>query len=302
MLGFDILKATSQYAGMGMWREDEESISLQEDKRVKKREFWRVLCVKERSVRMKRKVILVKPFLSFLTCMCICSVSASAAELTLSTHSSNPHGSPGGDPGLFDATLTFSVVDSTLTLTVSNDTTGEEPEEASKAKPDKPDKPPKPGDGGAYEFKINQIYFNVTNSNITDLTLDLVNGSDPGNRKGRWDVSYGQDSDELNAAGFGYFDVKLPDLPGNPRDPIPPSTVYTFTIGIIGTGPYSDTDFIGLTTIGDPGFIPMYAAGKFFDGGTPVISGFGGTNVPEPAMIGLLGLGGLCLLRRRRRT
>ena len=253
---------------------------------------------------IKRKVILgVKPFLSFLTCMCICSVSASAAELTLSTHSSNPPGSPGGDPDLFSATLTFSVVDSTLTLTVSNDTAVEVlAAGAFKVKPDKPPKPDKPGDPGENEFQINQIYFNVTNSNITGLTLDLVNGSDPGNRKGRWDVSYGQDSDELGAGPFGYFDVKLEDLPGRPKDPIPPSTVYTFTIGIIGTGPYSDTDFIGLTTIGDPGFIPMYAAGKFFDGGIPVISGFGGTNVPEPATIGLLGLGGLCLLGRRRRT
>ncbi len=286
-----------------MWREDEESISLQEVRSVKNREVWRSLWVKERRRMTTRKVILgVKPFLSFLTCMCICSVSASAAVLTLSTHSSNPPGSPGGDPDLFSATLTFSVVDSTLTLTVSNETSSEEAEEALKVKPDKPPKPPKPGDGEDGEFNINQIYFNVTNSNITGLTLDLVNGSDPGNRKGRWDVSYEQDSDELGAADYGYFDVKLWDIPGKPHDPIPHSTVYTFTIGIIGTGPYSDADFIGLTTIGDPGFIPMYAAGKFFDGGTPDISGFGGTNVPEPVTIGLLGLGGLFLLRRRRRT
>ncbi len=86
-----------------------------------------------------------------------CAVPVQAAwTLTLSTHSSNPPLSPGGGPNIFDATLDFSVVGSTLMLNVSNDT------------------PEIPGD---LELDMSEIYFNVANFGDFDVKLEDGHGS-----------------------------------------------------------------------------------------------------------------------------
>ncbi|HUV40828.1 MAG TPA: PEP-CTERM sorting domain-containing protein, partial [Sedimentisphaerales bacterium] len=169
-----------------------------------------------------------------------------------------------------DATFDFSVLGNTLTLTVTNLT------------PENPLSDP--------ALKINEVYFNTT-ADIQGLVLTEVIGSEIE----YWDLAFACDGIHVN--GFGLFDVSLIDGQGSLPHVIDPGETVTFVLGITGTGPFSDNNFIQLSTQVDSHVI-SYAAGKFYDG-LPETSAYGATNVPEPASVCLLCLGALALLRKR---
>ena len=199
-----------------------------------------------------------------------CVQPLEATVLTLSTHASDGNNPPPVE--CLDATLDFSVIDSsTLSLTVTNLT---------------PEDPSDPA------LKINQIYFN-TSDDITALVLNDVNGSD----KSQWDLTF--DSDNIHVNGFGLYDVSIIDGQGSEPHVIDPGETVEFIIGISGSGPFSDDDFIHLSTQID-GHIISYAAAKFYDGVPEEMSAFG-AYVPEPTTIAFLGLGALALLRNRKK-
>lgn len=234
----------------------------------------------------RKNLIAVPTFMAVVMCaVMVVFVSSSQAEVTsgsirLSTHSSNG-GGPVPDPCLLDALYTFEVDDiaETLTLTVDNLT---------------PEDPCDPW------FKISQVFFNVE-SNITDLDLTAVIGSDIA----AWNWDNGPqgstfDPDGHQVDGFGLFDVALRDGQGDTEENvIDPGETVEFVFDIFGVGPFSASNFITMSTQVDTHII-SYGAGKFFNG-APEFTGFGATDVPEPMTICLFGLGGLALLRKRRK-
>ena len=196
--------------------------------------------------------------------------SAEPVTLRLSDIEGEPATAP--YPDQMDATLEFSVVDSILTLEVTNLT---------------------PEFGGDPALNIDEIYFNGK-ENITSLELTGVSSGNTNH----WlrDFIQGGDLGQHQVGGFGRFDMYVKDKPGNPDSSIGPGGSLTFTFEINGgVGSYSPHDFIELSTQVDGTL--AYAAAKFFDGGD--MSDFGGTEIPEPATVLLLGLGALALLRRR---
>ncbi|MFQ6049344.1 MAG: PEP-CTERM sorting domain-containing protein [Phycisphaerae bacterium] len=165
-----------------------------------------------------------------------------------------------------DAERKFSVSASTLTLRVTNLTPGA------------PSDPP---------LKINEIYFNATD-NVTGL---ILTSSSP-----QWQVDFAEDGFLVDA--FGLFDVQFTDGAGHQPQVVDPGETVVFTFDIIGTGPFSETDFVTeLSTVFDQ-HIPSLAAAKFFDDGG--VSAFGNV-IPEPAGLILLLLGGAVVARRRAR-
>lgn len=171
-----------------------------------------------------------------------------------------------------DAELDFSVVGSTLTLSVSNLT------------PENEDDP---------SFKINKIYFNVTD-NVEGLSLTDVTGPEDSATTG-WDLGVSEDG--FLVGGFGRFDVALVGGQGNHLPVVEPGKTVSFVFQISGAGSFVDTDFITLSSpVG--GHIVSYAVAKFYNDNT---SAYGATNVPEPASAMMLGLGGVFFALRRRR-
>jgi hypothetical protein len=124
---------------------------------------------------------------------------AQASMIMISTHSSDET-----PASVLDATMDFQVLGSTLTLTVTNDTTA-------------PD-----------EYLINQLYFNGT---------DNVSGLTPVATPEGWSYSTGEQAD-----GFGTFDFALIDGVGGDSHAIAPGDSLTFTFTISGAG-YTDIDF-----------------------------------------------------------
>jgi hypothetical protein len=176
--------------------------------------------------------------------------------------------SDGTPAGVLSATLEFTVSDSILTLNVTNDTSAPN------------------------EYIINQVYFNAGDT-IEGLTL--TSNSD-------WSLLT-----DTAAGGFGVFDFFLDGGTGNDPNLIQPGGTQTFTFGIGGTGPFSDTDFVAYSTI-PPGNTVAQAAAKFIGGPAgndpdeeDEDSGFGAA-VPIPGSVLLLGSGliGLIFLRRKR--
>jgi hypothetical protein len=188
-----------------------------------------------------------------------------------------------------DATLTFSVVDSgsdlNVTLTLSNDTTA------------------------PTEFKINEVYFNlsgITSSSLMAGTLNGWNffqdacavGSSTGGGAGCDDAG----GSDTKADGFGIYDVALKTTGGSALT-AGSSIDFTFTVtGGAGTMAEAFTTELSRDTEAG-GALFGFAAAKFLQG--PQIlcpdaenicdSGFGAT-VPEPAtgamvVLGLMGLG-----------
>ncbi|MFH1747118.1 MAG: PEP-CTERM sorting domain-containing protein [Planctomycetota bacterium] len=199
------------------------------------------------------------------TCALLLAVSvapgASASTITLSKYSSGMT-----SPSVLDALLEFSITGggTELTLAVFNDTTA-------------------PND-----FDMNHVFFNVLDtSSATGLVLTSPTIG--------WEVILDKHVD-----GFGQFDICLKDGVGVDPHKIAPGETGIFTFDIQGTGPFHDTDFSTELTDISPGNTPALAAAKFVDGPCGN-SAFGATDVPEPASLVLAAVGGLGMLRTRRR-
>jgi hypothetical protein len=187
------------------------------------------------------------------------SLPAAAASVVLSDESSN-----GTPASFFDATLDFSVVGTTLTLVVTNDTSA-------------PD-----------AYNVNEIFFNAAN-NVTSLSLTSAMHSAAGNVMTDWAPL----ENAIMADGFGIFDYGLTDGMGETDPSVIGSTEFlTLMFSITGTGPFTGADFVQANSMG-------YIAGAKFVNGPGDGSGFG-ASVPEPGTALLLGAGLLVLGARQR--
>jgi len=205
----------------------------------------------------------------------VCSGPVRAAVLRLSDHCSEDETQPELVEYL-DAELNFSVVDSTLTLSVTNLT---------------------PENEGDPAFKISRIFFNVTD-NVEDLILTDVYASEESNTEG-WDLYFWKNGFWKNAFivdGFGRFDVYLRGDHDSDGPVVEPGQTVNFVCQISGDGPFVDSDFVNLSSPQDE-HIVSYAVVKFYNDDT---SAHGATNVPEPASAVILGLGSLFFVLRRR--
>lgn len=220
--------------------------------------------------------------------------SAHAGTLTLSQFVSSqldPNGVPFADPidaADLDATFDFNITDpNTLELTVTNLTSGDE------------------------LFDINEVYFNAS-SNVTGLTYNSATHSVKGGATAAWsfETDDGTDSSPTMADGFGIHDFALIDgIGGNSPKDIGPTESVTFEFTILGTGPFSMSDFTNTLSRQPTGGTATLtlAAAKFVHRrdslGNEILpndSGFGG-HVPEPGSAILLALGALSLLGYRGR-
>jgi hypothetical protein len=202
-----------------------------------------------------------RPVLAFIFLACFSiAAPAGATPVTLSLYSSN-----GTPASVMDATFDFSVVGSTLTLSVTNDTTA-------------PD-----------EYNINEVYFNGS-ADVSGLTLTSATHSAAGDVMADWiPVLTG-----VMVDGFDTFDFGLVDGTGELAPPaIGPTESLVFVFSIAGPGPsFNDLDFIVNNSMG------LTAAAKFVNGPGDD-SAYGA--VPEPSTALLLA-SGLLLLGARRRT
>jgi hypothetical protein len=168
------------------------------------------------------------------------------------------------------ATLDFDVTGDMLTLSVTNNT----------------------ADPAAYY--INRVYFNASPM-VTGLAL--AGPSD-------WSLKFAEDG--IKAAPFGNFDVGLVGGVGNAPNEVAPGESLTFTIKVLGTGPFSATDFTSELSSVWGGQIPSLAAMKFIRGpGDDSARGnatIGAQPMPEPATVSFVGAGlvGVWLMSRRR--
>ncbi|MHA2043560.1 MAG: PEP-CTERM sorting domain-containing protein [Planctomycetota bacterium] len=210
-------------------------------------------------------------FMSVIVSVYILFISTvQGVVIPLSTHSSEPNSVPAS---WLDASMNLSVHNSAqwaLTVAVTNLT---------------------PENTGDFAFKMTEIYFNTT-APITNLTLIAVSAGDASD----WTLTL--DMDNIQADGFGLFDISIisNDVTSVWIDPL-----ETLTFGIFidaGTPPYTDTDFFDLSFQND-GHILAYGAAKFAKTGDPGDLSAYGAYVPEPASILMLGLGALALIRKR---
>ena len=206
----------------------------------------------------KVTVIFVAAVMGFGLC------SAQADIITLSDF-----GSDSTPAECLDATVEFSVVESTLTIVVSNLTDG-------------------PDGGQDTGFDIMSIYFNAT-ENVADL---MLTSPASGWALYPW-------SNYTKANGFGQFDFALIGSVGSEPAHVDGESSETFTLTVTGTG-VSASDFYTDLSVIPPGKMPMLVAAKFVNGPGDD-SAFGATEVPEPVTVALLGLGGLVLICGRRK-
>ncbi len=216
---------------------------------------------------MKRLVTSSITVLIVIFAICVSPVEGTV--LRLSDHCSGESGWA-HQPEYYDAELNFSVVDNTLTLSVSNLT---------------------PENYGDPEFKINRIYFNITD-NVEGLNLTDVYASESSATEG-WELGFSENG--FIVGGFGRFDAYLKGGRGIHQPVVNPDQTVSFVFQVSGAGSFVESDFVTLSSP-QGGHIISYAAAKFYNDKT---SAFGATNVPEPATVLLLTLGGLVFLRKR---
>ena len=191
---------------------------------------------------------------------------ADPITLNLSTHSSDLT-----DPALLLASFTFTVTGNTLTIDVTN------------------------GTSGANEFDISAIYFNFS-GNVTNLLFTGLSG--PLADMTAWGLSTPAANNPIN--GFGSFDASVVDGQGAMGNAIAPGDTFTFTFSFSGSG-LSEADFVAETT--DVG---AFIAAKFVSGppdpkdSSMEDSAFGALIPLPPALpMGIAGLIGVAFLRRR---
>jgi hypothetical protein len=186
--------------------------------------------------------------------------SASIMTLDLSTHSSDETLAED-----LNATVDFSVVGLTLTISITNDTlmTG--------------------------EFNINEFYWNGPDGMV--LTPDTVPAF--------WDFYIPDMSQPTLADGFGTFDFAVKDGRGETHPSLiqPGETLdFIFTMSM----PADVKDFTtALSAMDPPGAMPMYIAAKFVNGPGDD-SAYGGT-IPTPGVLALMAMAGVVAARPKRR-
>ncbi len=184
----------------------------------------------------------------------VLTAPTTATIITLSTHSSDET-----DPALLSATLDFSVVGNMLTLTMINDTLGEN------------------------GFNINRLYFNG-GGGVTGLALD----SGPSG----WGLEFDQ-----HAGGFGTFGFALIGGVGRNGPTVAPGEMVTFIFSIAGAG--TEPDFTTNFSTLPPGSIAAIAAAKFVMGpGDDSAFGAFVPAPGTLALLGLAGVVGLGRRRR----
>jgi len=130
-------------------------------------------------------------------------------------------------------------------------------------------------------YNINELYFNA-DGDVTGLSVDRF---PPG-----WSLVANSAADS-----FGTFDFGLIDGVDSHPETIAPGETEIFSFIILGSG--VDSDFTTELSTLPPGNTPAIVAGKFVNG-PDGDSAYGAT--PEPAAIGLLLLGALVAINRRR--
>ncbi|HIJ51756.1 MAG TPA: PEP-CTERM sorting domain-containing protein [Planctomycetes bacterium] len=225
---------------------------------------------------METKEENVKTHVTLTTAVCvltlILSTSAQGVVIPLSSHTSDVN----VPASWLDASMKLSVnqagEDWELTLAVTNLTPEVEGEDIA--------------------FKISELFFS-TSAPITNLTLDEVMGGNINN----WGLTL--DMDNILVGPYGLFDISIISA-GHNVEWIDPGDTVSFKMTIEGdASSYTDTDFYDLSEWHTDCKWLSYGAAKFWGGGPENLSAKG-AYVPEPATILLLGLGTLCLLRKRR--
>jgi hypothetical protein len=100
--------------------------------------------------------------------------------------------------------------------------------------------------------------------------------------------------------GFGMFDTSLLDGQGGNPQQVTPGETLVLTLNLTGLGTIAENDFVTeFSELESLGGTPMIATAKFVNGPGDA-SGYGATNVPEPATLVLMLTTLIAVASRRR--